>query len=98
VSQVTSGSAMSGRKLLRSRRGAPVLTIAETNALIEAQRAKIEKKTAELNDGTGLTSRDMVNLQDEIAGHEQRVGELEESELEEMETARSRRGGTRRHR
>ncbi|TGD08799.1 hypothetical protein [Brevibacterium sp. S111] len=59
--------------------------IAETNALIEAQRAKIEKKSVELNDGTGLTSRDLVNLQDEIAGHEQRVGELEESELEEME-------------
>ncbi|WP_181273800.1 zinc ribbon domain-containing protein [Brevibacterium oceani] len=60
-------------------------TIAETNTLIEAQRAKIEKKTAELNDGTGLTSRDMVNMQDEIAGHEARVAELEETELTEME-------------
>ncbi|UVI37775.1 DUF7581 domain-containing protein [Brevibacterium spongiae] len=60
-------------------------TIAETNALIEAQKMKIEKKTVELNDGTGLTSRDLVNLQDEIAGHETRVAELEENELEEME-------------
>ncbi|WP_166971631.1 zinc ribbon domain-containing protein [Brevibacterium atlanticum] len=60
-------------------------TIAETNTLIEDQRAKIEKKTAELNDGTGLTSRDMVNLQEEIAGHEARVSELEETELTEME-------------
>lgn len=60
-------------------------TIAETNTLIEAQRAKIEKKTAELNDGTGLTSRDMVNLQEEIAGHEARVSELEEAELAAME-------------
>lgn len=60
-------------------------TIAETNALIEAQKTKIEKKTVELNDGTGLTSRDLVHLQEEIAGHEGRVAELEESELEEME-------------
>ena len=37
--------------------------IDEATRLIEAQRSKIEKKTAELNDGTGLTSRDMVNLQ-----------------------------------
>ncbi|WP_209326110.1 zinc ribbon domain-containing protein [Brevibacterium renqingii] len=59
--------------------------IGETNALIEAQRTQIEKKTAELNDGTGLTSRDLVNLQNEIAGHEDRVSELEESQLEEME-------------
>ncbi|MGO0605597.1 zinc ribbon domain-containing protein [Brevibacterium linens] len=60
-------------------------TIAEATRLIEAQRSTIEKKTAELNDGTGLTSRDMVHLQEEIAGHESRVSELEESQLEEME-------------
>ena len=59
--------------------------ISEATNLIEAQRSTIEKKTAELNDGTGLTSRDMVNLQEEIAGHEARVSELEESQLEEME-------------
>lgn len=59
--------------------------IAEVTELIDAQRSKIEKKTVELNDGTGLTSRDLVNLQDEIAGHEARVAELEESQLEEME-------------
>lgn len=59
--------------------------IAEATGLIEAQRSKIEKNTAELNDGTGLTSKDMVNLQEEIAGHEARVAELEESQLEEME-------------
>ncbi|UZD63765.1 zinc ribbon domain-containing protein [Brevibacterium sp. JSBI002] len=59
--------------------------ITEAAGLIEAQRSKIEKKTAELNDGTGLTSRDMVNLQEEIAGHKARVAELEESQLEEME-------------
>ena len=59
--------------------------IAEATRLIEAQRSTIEKKTAELNDGTGLTSRDMVHLQEEIAGHESRVSELEESQLEELE-------------
>lgn len=59
--------------------------IDEGTRLIEAQRSKIEKKTAELNDGTGLTSRDMVNLQEEIAGHEARISELEESQLDEME-------------
>ena len=61
-------------------------SIAETNGLIEAQRTQIEKKTAELNDGTGLTSRDLVNLQNEIAGHEARASELEEAVLEQMET------------
>ena len=60
-------------------------TIAEATRLIEVQRSTIEKKTAELNDGTGLTSRDMVHLQEEIAGHESRVSELEESQLEAME-------------
>lgn len=59
--------------------------IAEATELIDAQRSKIEKKSAELNDGTGLTSRDMVHLQEEIAGHEARIAELEESQLEEME-------------
>lgn len=63
--------------------------ITEATGLIEAQRSKIEKKTAELNDGTGLTSKDMVNLQEEIAGHEARVAELEESQLEEMEKLES---------
>ncbi|SMX90366.1 hypothetical protein BI49514_02299 [Brevibacterium iodinum ATCC 49514] len=63
--------------------------ITEATGLIEAQRSKIEKKTAELNDGTGLTSKDMVNLQEEIVGHEARVAELEESQLEEMEKLES---------
>lgn len=68
-------------EIVETHRGA----IAETTALIEVQRTKIEKKSVELNDGTGLTSRDLVNLQEEIAGHEGRIGELEESELAEME-------------
>lgn len=59
--------------------------IAETTDLIEKQKTQIAKKTEELNDGTGLTSRDLVNLQNEIAGHEERVGELEEAELASME-------------
>ena len=40
---------------------------AELSAAIEKQNAQIAKKTAELNDGTGLTSRDLVHLQEEIA-------------------------------
>lgn len=59
--------------------------IAETMGLIEKQKSQIAKKTEELNDGTGLTSRDLVNLQNEIAGHEGRVAELEEAELASME-------------
>lgn len=65
---------------------------AEHAAAIEKQQGQINKKTVELNDGTGLTSRDLVNLQEEIAGHEERVSELEEAELgsmEELESAES---------
>lgn len=64
--------------------------VADLTAVIEKQNRLIEKKTAELNAGTGLTSRDLVNLQDEIAGHRDKVAELEETELgvmEELETA-----------
>ncbi len=64
--------------------------VAELSETIEKQNRLIEKKTAELNAGTGLTSRDLVTLQDEIAGHGDRVAELEETELgvmEELETA-----------
>lgn len=68
-------------EVVEGHRGA----VAETNALIEKQKTQIAKKTEELNDGTGLTSRDLVNLQNEIAGHEERVGELEEIELGSME-------------
>ena len=64
--------------------------IDEGTRLIEAQRSKIEKKTAELNDGTGLTSRDMVNLQEEIAGHEARNSELEESQLDGWRSSKPR--------
>lgn len=63
--------------------------VAEHAAAIEAQNSQIKKKTIELNDGTGLTSRDLVNLQDEIAGHEGRVAELEEAELGSMEELES---------
>lgn len=66
--------------------------VAEHAGAIEKQQVQIRKKTGELNDGTGLTSRDLVNLQDEIAGHEERVAELEEAELgsmEELESAES---------
>lgn len=63
--------------------------VAEHAATIDAQKAQIEKKTVELNDGTGLTSRDLVNLQNEIAGHEERVAELEEAELGSMEELES---------
>ena len=58
---------------------------AELTAAIEKQNAQIAKKTAELNDGTGLTSRDLVHLQEEIVAHEGKVAELEETELESME-------------
>lgn len=66
--------------------------VAECQTLTEKQNVQIKKKTDELNDGTGLTSRDLVNLQNEIAGHEERVAEIEESELgsmEELEAAES---------
>lgn len=58
---------------------------AELTAAIDKQTAQITKKTAELNDGTGLTSRDLVHLQEEIAAHEGRVAEFEETELGAME-------------
>lgn len=64
--------------------------VAELSAAIEKQKAQIAKKTAELNDGTGLTSRDLVNLQNEIAGHEEKISQLEDEELrcmEELESA-----------
>src|SRR5699024_12636785 len=61
-------------------------SISETNGLIEAQRTQIEEKTAELNDGTGLTSRDLVNLQNEIAGHEDRASELDDAVLGQRAT------------
>ena len=63
--------------------------VAEHAAAIEAQNGQIRKKTAELNDGTGLTSRDLVNLQNEISGHEERVAEIEEAELSSMEELES---------
>ncbi|RBP64776.1 putative nucleic acid-binding Zn-ribbon protein [Brevibacterium sanguinis] len=66
--------------------------IAELSAAIDKQTGLSGKKTAELNAGTGLTSRDLVTLQHEIAGHGDRVAELEEAELglmEELETAES---------
>ncbi|WP_350271348.1 hypothetical protein AAFP32_07930 [Brevibacterium sp. CBA3109] len=61
----------------------------EHAAAIEIQNGQIKKKTVELNDGTGLTSRDLVNLQSEISGHEERVAELEEAELGSMEELES---------
>ena len=63
--------------------------VAEHAAAIETQNSQIAKKTVELNDGTGLTSRDLVNLQNEISGHEERVSELEEAELGSMEELES---------
>src|SRR5699024_538287 len=59
---------------------------AETSAPIEAPRPQIAKKTAELSDGWGLTSRHLANLQSAIAGHEGRASELAEAGLEQMET------------
>ena len=63
--------------------------VADHAAAIETQNGQIRKKTVELNDGTGLTSRDLVNLQGEISGHEERVAELEEAELGSMEELES---------
>ncbi|HCG56240.1 MULTISPECIES: zinc ribbon domain-containing protein [Brevibacterium] len=63
--------------------------VAQHAAAIEIQNGQIKKKTVELNDGTGLTSRDLVNLQGEISGHEERVAELEETELGSMEELES---------
>ncbi|GAA1843842.1 zinc ribbon domain-containing protein [Brevibacterium marinum] len=63
--------------------------VAEHATAIETQNSQIKKKTAELNDGTGLTSRDLVNLQSEISGHEEKVAELEEVELDSMEKLES---------
>lgn len=79
-------------KALSSEREAATEAIAELGreteeltAAIDRQTAQIAKKTAELNAGTGLTSRDLLQLQEEIAAHEQRVAELEETELSSME-------------
>lgn len=63
--------------------------VAEHATAIEAQNSQIRKKSDELNDGTGLTSRDLVNLQNEISGHEEKVAELEEAELGSMEELES---------
>ncbi|MCM1012332.1 hypothetical protein [Brevibacterium sp. XM4083] len=62
---------------------------AELTAAIDKQAAQIAKKTTELNDGTGLTSRDLVHLQEEIAAHEAKVAEFEDTELATMERLES---------
>lgn len=58
---------------------------AETRA--DDLRARVTRTETKLNDGTGLTSRDLLSLQDEIAGLKSMIDEVELEEMEELESA-----------
>ena len=58
---------------------------AETRA--DDLRARVTRTETKLNDGTGLTSRDLLSLQDEIAGLQSTIEEVELEEMEELEAA-----------
>ncbi|WP_029088580.1 zinc ribbon domain-containing protein [Brevibacterium album] len=53
----------------------------------DALRTRIGRTEERLNAGVGLTSRDLLGLQDEIAGLRVRVEEIETSQVEELESA-----------
>ncbi|GAA2105748.1 MULTISPECIES: zinc ribbon domain-containing protein [Brevibacterium] len=58
---------------------------AECEAEADALRARISRTEEKLNAGVGLTSRDLLGLQEEIAGHRRRVSEIETRQVEELE-------------
>lgn len=50
-------------------------------------RERVTRTETKLNDGTGLVSRDLLALQDEIAGLRATIEEVELEEMEELEAA-----------
>lgn len=50
-------------------------------------RARVDRTETKLNDGTGLTSRDLLSLQDEIAGLKDTIDTVELEQMEAMEAA-----------
>lgn len=50
-------------------------------------RERVTRTETKLNDGTGLVSRDLLALQDEIAGLKATIDEVELEEMEELEAA-----------
>lgn len=50
-------------------------------------RERVARTETKLNDGTGLTSRDLLSLQDEIAGLQSTIETVELEEMEELEAA-----------
>lgn len=52
-------------------------------------RERVTRTETRLNDGTGLTSRDLMGLQDEIAGLRERIDVIEGEQVEALEAAES---------
>lgn len=52
-------------------------------------RERVKRTETRLNDGTGLTSRDLMGLQDEIAGLRERIDLIEGEQVEALEAAES---------
>lgn len=52
-------------------------------------RERVKRTDTRLNDGTGLTSRDLMGLQDEIAGLRERIDLIEGEQVEALEAAES---------
>ncbi|SLM95984.1 zinc ribbon domain-containing protein [Brevibacterium yomogidense] len=50
-------------------------------------RERVMRTETRLNDGTGLTSRDLMGLQDEIAGLRERIDLIEGEQVEALEAA-----------
>lgn len=50
-------------------------------------RAHVHRTETRLNDGTGLTSRDLMGLQEEIAGLRTRIDDVEGEQVEALEAA-----------
>lgn len=50
-------------------------------------RKRVHRTDARLNDGTGLTSRDLMGLQEEIAGLRARIDEVEGEQVEALDAA-----------
>ncbi len=52
-------------------------------------RDRVQRTETRLNEGTGLTSRDLMGLQDEIAGLRERIDLIEGEQVEALEAAES---------
>lgn len=53
----------------------------------DALRTRIARTEERLNSGEGLTSRDLLGLQDEIAGLRDKVQDIETNQVDELESA-----------